>query len=385
MEILVVTWNYPPRSGGIENLIGNLCRELRKKHSVKVVTTYSPASSFSEVDVFRAPLPGLFSFAVYALWRGTILLARNREITVVFGGSVLVTPLVLLLARVFGRRAVVQAHGLDIIYRSFFYRQICVRWLQHCDYVVANSGYAAGLAQARDIPQEQLAIIPPGVDLDRFTASVDVDMIRRSFGVAGRRIILFVGRLARRKGVKEFIENSLVQIAREMPEVCFLVVGDHPAESLVHSENIIGEIQAAITKSKITEHVRLLGSLSDGDIITLYQICDVVVLPVLDLNDDVEGFGIVALEAAAAGKPVVATRVGGIPDAVEDGKSSILVAAGDYTGLSRAITALLSDSSFRAALGEFGRCRVREKFSWSAIGRRYEKLMSEIGSSARSC
>jgi len=108
-------------------------------------------------------------------------------------------------------------------------------------------------------------------------------------------------------------------------------------------------------------------------------------LPVLDLNDDVEGFGIVALEAAAAGKPVVATRVGGIPDAVEDGKSSILVAAGDYTGLSRAITALLSDSSFRAALGEFGRCRVREKFSWSAIGRRYEKLMSEIGSSARSC
>ena len=115
MEILVVTWNYPPRRGGIENLIGNLCRELRKKHSVKVVTTCSPASSFSEVDVFRAPLPGLFSFADYALWRGTILLARNREITVVFGGSVLVTPLVLLLALVFGRRAVVQAHGLDII------------------------------------------------------------------------------------------------------------------------------------------------------------------------------------------------------------------------------------------------------------------------------
>jgi glycosyltransferase involved in cell wall biosynthesis len=108
-------------------------------------------------------------------------------------------------------------------------------------------------------------------------------------------------------------------------------------------------------------------------------------LPVLDLNDDVEGFGIVALEAAAAGKPVVATRVGGIPDAVEDGKSGILVAAGDYTGLSRAISALLRDSAFRVALGEFGRCRVREKFSWSAIGRRYEKLMSEIGSSAKSC
>ena len=177
MDILVVTWNYPPRRGGIENLIGNLCRELRKKHSVKVITAYSPVSRFSEVDVFRAPLPGLLSFALYALWRGTVLLARNSGITVVFGGSVLATPLVLLLARVFGRRAVVQAHGLDVIYGSFFYHQICVRWLQHCDYVVANSRYTAGLAQARDIPQEQLAIIPPGVDLDRFTASVDVDMI----------------------------------------------------------------------------------------------------------------------------------------------------------------------------------------------------------------
>jgi len=385
MDILVVTWNYPPRRGGIENLIGNLCRELRKKHSVKVITAYSPVGRFSEVDVFRAPLPGLLSFALYALWRGTVLLARNSGITVVFGGSVLATPLVLLLARVFGRRAVVQAHGLDVIYGSFFYHQICVRWLQHCDYVVANSRYTAGLAQARGIPQERLAIIPPGVDLNHFTASADVAAIKRSFGVADRRIILFVGRLARRKGVKEFIENSLVQIAREMPEVCFLVVGDHPAASLVHSENIVSEIEAAITKLKITEHVRLLGSLTDGDVTKLYQISDVVVLPVLDVEDDVEGFGIVALEAAASGKPVVATRVGGIADAVEDDKSGILVAAGDYRGLSRAVTALLRDGPLRTALGEFGRCRVREKFSWPGISRSYERLMSGIDSSARSC
>ena len=385
MEILVVTWNYPPRRGGIENLIGNLCRELRKKHSVKVVTTYSRADSFSETDVFRAPLPGLFSFALYAFWRGTILLARNSGITVVLGGSVLATPLVLVLARIFGRRAVVQAHGLDIIYRSFFYRHICVRWLKYCDYVVANSDYTAGLARARGILQERLAIVPPGVNLDRFTAAADVDGIKRSLDVADRRIILFVGRLARRKGVKEFIENSLVQIAREIPEVCFLVVGDHPAESLVHSKNIVGEIEAATSRLNITEHVRLLGSLSDSDVIELYQISDVVVLPVLNVEDDVEGFGIVALEAASAGKPVVATRVGGIPDAVQDGKSGTLVEAGDYAGLSRAIIALLTDASARAALGEHGRCRVREQFSWPGISRAYEKLVLELGSSAKSC
>ena len=378
MEILVVTWNYSPRRGGIENLLGGLCRELRKKHSVKIITTYSAASSLSEADVFRAPLPGLFSFAIYVLWRGTILLARNDRITVVFGGSVLATPLVLVLARLFGRRAVVQAHGLDIIYRGFLYRQLCVGWLKYCDYVVANSGYTAELAQARGILHERLAIIPPGVDAEHFTGSVDVNAIMQNLGVAERKIILYVGRLAKRKGVKEFIENSLVRILREMPEVCFLVVGGAPTDSLVHSEDRVSEIEAAISRARITEQVRLLGPVCDDEIIKLYQISDVVVLPGLDLQDDVEGFGIVALEAASAGKPVVATRVGGIPDAVQDGNSGILVEPGDYSGLTRAIIELLRDGSWRAALGEYGRSRVREQFSWPVISRAYEKLMLEL-------
>lgn len=379
MEILVVTWNYPPRRGGIENLVGGLCRELRKKHSVKVVTTYSAPSSLSEADVFRAPLPGLFSFALYVLWRGTILLRKNSGITVVLGGSVLATPLVLALARLFGRRAVVQAHGLDVIYRALLYRQLCVRWLKYCDYVIANSAYTAKLAQARGVRHARIAIIPPGVDPDHFAGSPDVNAIRHSLGVAERQIILFVGRLATRKGVKEFIENSLIRILREMPEVCFLVVGGAPTDSLVHSDNRVSEIEAAIAKARMTEQVRLLGPLADDDeVFKLYQVSDVVVLPGLDLQDDVEGFGIVALEAASAGKPVVATRVGGIPDAVQDGSSGILVEPGDYAGLSRAIVALLRDASWRAALGEYGRSRVHEQFSWPAISRAYEKLMFEI-------
>ena len=92
MEILVITWNYPPRRGGIENLIGSLCAELRKKHSVHVITAHTRLSVFEEKDVSRAPLPGLVPFALYALWRGTVVLARNRQIAVIFGGSVLVTP-----------------------------------------------------------------------------------------------------------------------------------------------------------------------------------------------------------------------------------------------------------------------------------------------------
>ena len=89
-------------------------------------------------------------------------------------------------------------------------------------------------------------------------------------------------------------------------------------------------------------------------------------------RDDVEGFGIVALEAAAAGKPIVATRVGGIPDAVEDGKSGVLVDPGDYLGLSKIVISFLNDRELSFSMGAYGRCRVNKDFAWHRISGFYE-------------
>jgi len=376
MEILVVTWNYPPRRGGIENLIGSLCGELKKTHSVQTITAHAQHSASCEEDVFRAPWPGLISFAFYAIWRGTILLARNHGIAVVFGGSVVVTPLVLILARLFGRRAVVQAHGLDIIHRNFVYQKLCVRWLRFCDQVVANSRYTARLAQAKGVLLERLVVIPPGVDVQGFSEPLDATAAKPLWGIKDKRIILFVGRLAKRKGVKEFIESSLVKVAREVPDVCFMIVGDNPSDSLAHRDDTVSEIKTAVATLRLENHVRLLGSLSDADVIKLYQACELVILPALDMKDDVEGFGIVALEAAAAGKPVVATRVGGIPDAVEDGKSGVLVEPGDYEGLSELIISLLRDPELSLSMGSYAYCRANKEYSWCEIVTRYEGVFA---------
>ncbi|HXV84114.1 MAG TPA: hypothetical protein VEG60_30035, partial [Candidatus Binatia bacterium] len=113
MSILVISWNYPPRRGGIEILIQSLCAGLREKHRVFVVTSFAKVFQSAELDTLRAPLTGLIPFAFYALWRGARVLARHREIGVVCGGSALVTPLVLVLAWFFHRRAIVMTHGLD--------------------------------------------------------------------------------------------------------------------------------------------------------------------------------------------------------------------------------------------------------------------------------
>ncbi|HEX9144311.1 MAG TPA: glycosyltransferase family 4 protein, partial [Candidatus Binatia bacterium] len=349
MSILVITWNFPPRRGGIENVIGHLVAGLMERHSVKIITTHAWTRDIDHNNIFRAPCAGLIPFALYAIWRGAWLLRRDREQTIVFGGSALVAPVVWILARLFGRKAVVQTHGLDIIYANALYQFLCVRWLRRCERVIANSAYTASLAKDADVPENRIAVIPPGVDPQRFAARADEHSSRSSLGLGGKKIILFVGRLAKRKGVKEFIEKSFVNIVREMPEVCFVIVGDNPVESLTHRDDVFTGIEQVVAQLRLHDHVRLLGAVSEEQLIVFYQACDLVVLPVLPMKDDVEGFGIVLLEAAAAAKPTVATRVGGIPDAVEHGKGGILVAPGDYDELTRALIALLQNDERRTA------------------------------------
>jgi phosphatidylinositol alpha-1,6-mannosyltransferase len=312
---------------------------------------------------------------LYAFWRGATLLFRNPAIKVIFGGSVLVTPVVLMLARLFGRKVMVQAHGLDVVYSSRFYQASCVRWLKFCDRIIANSAYTASLV-ARTVPREQrISVIPPGVHPERFNLKPDVEILKKQWALEGRQVILFVGRLARRKGVKQFVEKSLARIVRHMPDVCFVIVGDNPTESLTCQDDTLSEIVATIDEMKLQNHARLLGTLSDDEVVKLYQLCDVVVLPALASPDDVEGFGIVLLEAAAAGKPVVATRVGGIPETVEDGKSGILVEPDDHDGLSRALIELLGDDRKRLTSGRYAKNRATERFSWNKVLTVYEETL----------
>jgi phosphatidylinositol alpha-1,6-mannosyltransferase len=375
MEILVITWNFSPRHGGIENLLGSLCAALRQDHSVVVVTRHAPAPEPAEAGVFRAPWPGLVPFALYAFWRGAWVLFRRPGTEIVFGGSVMVAPLVVVLARLFGRKPVVQAHGLDVVYPGALYRLLCVRWLKFCGRVIANSAYTASLARQQGVSPDRITVIHPGVDCARFVAASPVEEIKREFGCAARHIILFVGRLADRKGVKEFIRYCLPEIVRELPNACFVIAGDEARDSLTHRTPARRAIEAVTAKMNLQNHVRFLGALSDEALIKCYHACDLLVLPALDVRGDAEGFGIVLLEAAAAGKPVVATRAGGIPDAVEHGESGILVRAGDYSQMTRAIISLVIDEPARSAMGERARRRAREKFSWSRIVEAYEEAL----------
>jgi phosphatidyl-myo-inositol dimannoside synthase len=358
--------------------MASLCRELGKSYTVHVITAHTSSAIPNEPGVNRAPWPGLLAFTIYALWRGAVFLAGDRQIRVVFGGSAMVTPLVLILARMFRRRAVVLTHGLDVIYSHSLYQLLCVRWLKLCDRVIANSHCTASLARSKGVAQQRIVVISPGIHPERFAIHTDVITTKMRWNVEDKKIILFVGRLAKRKGIKEFLEFSLVEIVKEVPDAVFLIVGDNPTESLAHHENVMDEIDRIVSRLRLEAQVRVLGALSDDEVVKLYQASDLVVLPALEMKDDVEGFGISALEAAAAGKPVVATSVGGVPDAVDEGKSGALVHPGDYAALSRKVIELLTDDAKRFSLGAYAGARAHREFSWRQIAESYVGVFASL-------
>lgn len=377
MGILVITWNFPPRRGGIEYLISSICEGLRKTHPLFVITSFAPSVSSREEGIFRPKGPGLLFFSLYALWQGSLLLWRNPGIKAILGGSAVVSPIILILARVFRRKAVVSVHGSDVIYSGILYQALCVRSIRYCDRLVANSSFTASLAERKKAKKNLISIIPPGVDWE-FFATFRADGVRKEMGLEGKKVLLYVGRLVRRKGLKEFLQKSFPKIVVEAPEVCFLIIGENPAESLIPHDDVAGELKTLVHDMGLESHVRLLGGLSNDDIAKIYRISDLVVLPVLSMKDDVEGFGIVILEAAAAEKPCVATRVGGIPDAIDDGKSGILVEPEDYELMSRTIVSLLRDDQTRSALGEYAQRRVKEKFGSESIAGKYDELFAAL-------
>ena len=376
MGILIITWNFPPRRGGMENLIAGLADGLRKNHCLFVVTSFASVADGNEA-VFRPRCSGLLPFFFYSLYRGSVLLARHPEIRVILGGSALVTPVVFLLAKFFRRRSVVLVHGLDLVYPSMLYHLFWLRWLRHCDRVVANSFYTASLAERINLRKDAVQIIPPGIYWDSIALPVGREE-KRAMGLDGRKVLLFVGRLARRKGVGEFLQRSFARIVREVPEAYFLIVGENPSHSLAHHEDIASEIRRVVRGMTLESHVRMLGRLTDLELAKVYQISDLMVLPALATKGDVEGFGIVILEAAATGRPTVATRVGGIPDAIEDGRSGILVDPEESDRMSEAVVRLLRDDQARLALGQYAQNRVREQFGWDSIIRRYEELFKSM-------
>lgn len=245
------------------------------------------------------------------------------------------------------------------------YRAAQIAGLSAADAVLCVSRFSSELARTNGVDPRVLRTIENGVDPSRFQPGPRSPTLARRLGLGpDDEVLLTVSRLAPRKGHRTAL-RALATIAARRPRLKYVFTGA--------SDAMRAELEALAGELGIASRIVATGFVSDDELPALYRLADAfVLLSEGDAEADVEGFGVALLEAAATGLPTVATRTGGVPEAIADGETGMLVSPGDAEGAARAIERLLDDRSLSRTLGERGRARVVAELSQ---GRACERIL----------
>jgi len=313
-------------------------------------------------------------FIVYAFLRSVLFVSRSNQVRLIHLSDALLTPLGLALRTLLRVPVVVTVHGLDVTYSNRLYQWLIPKCLRRMDKVICVSSYTRQQCVRRGVPPALCVVIPNGVNLVEFADQYTSQGIRNLQTSAGRilrdrKVLLTVGRLIERKGVVYFLTEVMPRILAHRQDICYLIVGEGPQRDL---------IETRIASLHLEDHVRLLGQVDDDTLRAAYHVTDLFVMPNIPVQNDIEGFGLVALEAAAAGRYVVASRLDGIPEAIVPGQNGTLLDPLDSEAFASTIVELLEDDEQRKALGANAREFVRSHYSWDIIARRYQQIFFRV-------
>jgi phosphatidylinositol alpha-1,6-mannosyltransferase len=364
-KILIITRNLPPLVGGMERLNWHMADELSKYAEVKVIGPQGAAARKPErISLTEAPLKPLPLFLLISFFKALWLALRWRP-DVILAGSGLTAPIAWLASKLCGARSAVYLHGLDITVKNKLYQRFWAPTFSKMDHIIVNSTPTKGLAFAAGVPERKMTIVHPGVTLPEAPQpAVDIQSFKEQHGLIGRKILLSVGRLTTRKGLREFVELSLPSIVEAEPNAMLVVIGEAPKNSLGAGIQTVESIQEQAKLSGVIEHVLFLGRVSERDLSLAYESADVHVFPIRDLPGDPEGFGMVAIEAAAHGLPTVAFATGGVVDAVREEISGHLIKPDNYQALSAQVVKNLLNPTKNMQIYTFSR-----EFSWKGFGK----------------
>jgi phosphatidylinositol alpha-1,6-mannosyltransferase len=339
-RILHVTRNLPPLLGGMERLNRQLAIAMSAVATVDVIGPLGARAhlpgSIGVVEVPPAPLAAFLTRAGLAAWT-----AARRPADVVLAGSGLTTPHALLAARRAGGRAGAYVHGLDLVVRNPMYQALWLPALRRLDFAWANSRNTARLAQQAGVAGGRIRVIHPAVDAT-VVDPVAAREVRQRLALGDGPLLVSVGRLTRRKGLAGFVRDVLPRVRAAHPAATLLVVGDDAPYALAgRGDHLRGEIEALASAAGAAQAIRFLGPRRDAELAAILASADVHVFPVIEVPGDVEGFGMVAIEAAAQGLATVAYSVGGIPDAVIEPDTGRLCAPGDASAFADAVIAAI--------------------------------------------
>lgn len=375
-HVLVITRNLPPLLGGMERLNQRLIHSLVNDYTVAIIGPAGCGEYFrgDAVDIVEVPHRPLWRFILHSLFQG-VRSARRQRPQFVIAGSGLTAPAAWIAAFITGARSVVYLHGLDLTVLSRLYRACWMPFVRRMDLALANSRNTARLALENGVAATRLEVLHPGTDLPAHDPVSGRDF-RRDHDLGDRPILLSVGRLTRRKGLAEFIKEAFPAILLAHPQALLLIIGEEASNALNASAE--PERQRLIESARqagVADAVRILPHCDEATLSAAFRAADVYAFPVLAVPGDVEGFGMVAIEAAAHGLPTVAFGFGGVPDAVVEGQSGSLVAERDYDGMANCIGYWLSRRDEPEVASLCAQAAI--PFGWDKFGQRLRILLKD--------
>ena len=372
-SILLVTNDFGPRAGGIESFVIGLLERI-PAGEVIVYTSFQPEHesydqkwlSDYQVRVIRdkskvlLPTPRVI--------RNLQTVVRRNSITKVWFGAA--APLGVSsrwLRKVGVKQMVALTHGHEVWWSKIWPFSWAISEIsKQVDYVTYLGDFTKAALSVQIKDSSKLIRVAPGIDTNHFSPR-DSSELREKHGLANRPTVISVGRLVHRKGQDRLIE-VFPKVLKVIPDAALVLVGEGPYRK---------QLDALVKKYDLSDHVFFIGRINFAELPSYICIGDVFAMPSRSrlFGLEVEGLGIVYLEASSCGLPVIGGASGGAPDAVLDGDTGYVVDGNDLNAISTQIVRLLSDAKLRQKMGERGRAWTIESWRWEIWSEEFNKAL----------
>lgn len=382
MKLLIVTPYFYPKIGGVEKYVYEIGSRLVKDHDleVSIICSHWERNRYEEeyiqnMKIFRLPFSfKIASTPINSAWYTKIMSIVKKEKPDIINGHIPVPYIADLAAYVARRRKinyVLTYHndltGYNIITKTFsklYYPIIGSKTFNYSQRIIATSEYYAKISPYLKRFDQKLKIVSPGIDAKHFNVQ-EKNYLKNKHDLKKEKIVLFVGQLnkeSKHKGLDYLIQA--VKELNDLMDLKLIIVGTGDYMNYYKKLAQYHGIKAIFT-----------GFVSENELPKYYNGSDLLALPSYNMA---EGFGMVLIEAQACGIPVIGTRIGGIPYAVKDGITGLLVPPKDSTSLADAINKILSNENLSKKMGYNGRNRVKNEFTWDKSTVNFLNIIKEV-------